>query len=137
MITVIQKSIHHLRENYFYLFSPIVQAVIVYIAFVVLLWLRDFPNFKIAIWAFVIFSIASPTINLFLPHWKLSTILFIVAWVVLYLAINITFSLIYLGAIIFSIPMLAGGVFLPITALLRFFWFRSLAEVEVFNTNAK
>ena len=140
MIKVFKKVINHLREQYFYIFSPIVQALIIYAAFVVLLRLRDFPNFNLAIWTFVIFSITSPTINLFIPDWKLNTGLFILSWVLLYRAINITFSVVYPaapGVVSFSVFMLASGVFLPVTVLLRFIWFRSLAELEMPADNAK
>ena len=140
MSTVFKKVVHHLIEQYFYIFSPIVQASIIYAVFVILLRLRDFPNFNLAIWTFIIFSIMSPIFNLVLPHWKLNTALFILSWVLLYLALNITFSVVYPaapGVLNFSIPMLAGGIFLPLTVLLRFIWFRGMTEVDVSDNNPR
>ncbi len=121
-----KKVINHLTVHHFYLHSPLIQALIIF------LWCDSLEMFDpyLGGWSIgilpIVFTVLSPIVNAFFPRWWLSTGLFILSWFLL------VFALIGIlpplpdpdigdtRGMAFVIPMALCGLFLPLSAILRF-----------------
>jgi uncharacterized membrane protein len=119
-----------LRKYQPYLLSPLGLACLVYlVSLILLLFLPALGDpgmlFLFAIiMVFTGFSAVSPILNLFQPRWWLNTVLYIVAWFLLFHALIGTLSWragedLSIAAIGFGPAMLAAFFILPITALIK------------------
>jgi hypothetical protein len=113
-------------------------ALLTFVVFSIIFWavhatahVLYWDTIYLGIRVFMLFAGISPIINLFMPHWKLNTALFVVSWVILYLSIVGTYYLGYtltLQDLSLFWPMLASGLFLPVIIAVRFWWRRSMGQ---------
>lgn len=113
-----------------YILSPVGLAFIFYLfAFIPLLLMPALGDLGMLflfaiIMAFTGFSAISPIINLFQPHWWLNTVLYIVAWFLLFYALIGTLSWragedMSMAAIGFGPAMLVAFFILPTSAVVK------------------